>query len=114
PNVDESSAVYLFRSTGNSGASWDFPGRPVVESNLVTGSTTGLPLEDKPYMTVDNHVGSPFQDRVYVTWTEFAADGTAFVYEANSADYGQTFSSRVLVSSASALCPSSVTATGTC
>jgi hypothetical protein len=52
-----------------------------------------------------NHVGSPFQDRVYVTWTEFGADGTAYVYESYSADYGQTFSSPILVSSDSNLCP---------
>ena len=56
-NPDLSSAVYVYRSTGNFGASWNFPGRPVIESADVTGS--GVPaFEDKPYMTVDNHVGS--------------------------------------------------------
>ena len=45
-------------------------------------------------MTVDNHVGSPFQDRIYVTWTTFAADGTAYIYEAYSSDYGEHFSAR--------------------
>ena len=55
-------------------------------------------------MTVDNHVGSPFRDRIYVTWTTFAADGTAYIYEAHSSDYGETFSAPVLVSSDSALC----------
>jgi hypothetical protein len=56
-------------------------------------------------LTVDNHVASPFQDRIYVTWTTFAADGTAYIYEAHSSDYGETFSSPVLVSADSALCP---------
>ena len=65
-------------------------------------------LEDKALMSVDNHVGSPFQDRVYVTCTEFdIVKGTAYVYEVHSNDYGQTFSQRVLVSPAGIqnLCP---------
>ena len=41
---------------------------------------------------------SPFRDRIYVTWTEFAADGTAYIYEVHSSDYGETFSAPVLVS----------------
>jgi hypothetical protein len=111
-NPDASSAFYVFRSTGNSGASWNFPGRPVAENNDVAG--IGAVLLDKPYMTVDNRVGSPFQDRIYVTWTLFAADGTAKIYEANSADYGEHFSAPVLVSGASALCPISAVGTGNC
>ncbi len=101
-NPDRSSAVYIFRSTGNNGASWNFPGRPVVENNDVAGS--GAVLEDKPYTTVDNHVGSPFQDRIYVTWTEFAADGSAYIWESHSNDFGEHFSPRVLVSGNSPLC----------
>ena len=67
----------------------------------------GAKLEDKALMTVDNHVGSPFQDRIYVTWTEFdVVNGTAYIYEVHSNDYGQTFSQRTLVSTAnSTLCP---------
>lgn len=115
PNPDASSAVYVFRSTGNNGASWNFPGHPVVESSDVTGAPAAF--EDKPLMTVDNHVGSPYQDRVYVTWTEFATDGTAYIWESYSSDYGQTFSPRVLVSSTSALCSNTFglpTPQGTC
>jgi len=99
---DASSAVYVFRSTGNFGASWNFPARPVIEF-ADTAGTSGV-LEDKPYMTVDNHVGSPFADRVYVTYTEFAADNSAYIYESYSADYGESFSPRVLVSAISPLC----------
>ncbi|HYM51549.1 MAG TPA: sialidase family protein [Candidatus Limnocylindrales bacterium] len=109
-NPDFSSAMYLFRSTHNGGASWNFPGRPVVEQS----STTFLPLLDKPYMTVDNHAGSPFQDRVYVTWTLFLNDGTANIYEANSSDYGESFSAPVLVSTSSTLCPNAVTGGNHC
>ncbi|MDQ6907418.1 MAG: exo-alpha-sialidase, partial [Chloroflexota bacterium] len=101
-NPDASSAVYVFRSTGNFGASWNFPARPVIEFPDLTGKS-GV-LEDKPYMTVDDHVGSPFADRVYVTYTEFAADGSAYIWESFSADYGEHFSPRVLVSADSALC----------
>ncbi|HET9848745.1 MAG TPA: exo-alpha-sialidase [Candidatus Dormibacteraeota bacterium] len=105
PNPDLSSAFYVFRSTQNHGASWNFPGRPVTESADLAG--TGVPaFEDKPYMTVDNHVGSPNQDRVYVTWTEFRSTGAAYIFEAYSKDYGETFSPPVLVSiNAPTLCP---------
>jgi hypothetical protein len=102
-NPDTSSADYVFRSTGDGGASWDFPGRPAVET-FASNQSTGLPLTDKPYMTVDNHVSSPFRDRIYVTWTQFAADGTAYIYEVHSNDYGQTFSSPVVASTTSSLC----------
>jgi hypothetical protein len=101
-NPDLSSAFYVYRSTGSNGASWNFPGRPVAESNDVAG--TGSTLLDKPLIAVDNHKGSPFQDRVYVTWTTFAADGTGYIFSAHSADYGQTFSAPVLVSTTSGLC----------
>jgi hypothetical protein len=56
-------------------------------------------------MTIDNRKGSPFQDRIYVTWTLFDDDGTAYIYEAYSRDYGESFSSPKLVSADSAACP---------
>jgi hypothetical protein len=99
-NPDQSSSVYVFRSTGDGGASWDFPGRPAIE----TFTTIGAPFNDKPYMTIDNHAASPFRDRIYVTWTIFDADGTAYIWEVHSDDYGQSFSSPVLVSGTSSLC----------
>ena len=106
-NPDTSSAVYVFRSTGDAGASWNFTGHPAVE----TFDTTGAILNDKPYMTIDNSPTSPFRDRIYVAWTLFAADGTAYIYEVHSDDYGQTFSSPVLVSTTSSLCNPGSTAT---
>jgi hypothetical protein len=102
PNPDQSSAFYVFRSTQNNGASWNFPGRPVTAFSDTVG--LGTTLEDKQLLTVDNHVGSPFQDRVYVTWTEFAADGSGYIWESFSNDYGETFGPRVLVSQDSPLC----------
>jgi hypothetical protein len=103
-NPDFSSAIYVYRSTGNFGASWNFPGRPVVESF----NTTFFPFEDKPYMTIDDNAASPFRDRIYVTYNEDLADGSARIFESFSDDYGQTFSKRALVSSTSPLCPSVV------
>jgi hypothetical protein len=101
-NPDQSSAVYVFRSTGNAGASWNFPARPAIEKDNRAGNPAVL--EDKPYMTVDNHAGSPFQDRIYVTYTEFAADGTGYIWEVHSSDYGETFSAPVLVSAQNGQC----------
>jgi hypothetical protein len=95
-NPDMSSGVYVFRSTLNNGASWNFPARPVFEFNQVAGGP--FQGEDKPYITVDDHVGSPFQDRIYVSWIEILADGSIYVWESYSDDYGETFSPRVLVS----------------
>jgi hypothetical protein len=105
PNPDLSSAFFVFRSTGNGGASWNFPARPVVQSPAVHGEDA--PFLDKQLMTVDAHVGSPFQDRVYVTWTTFDVNGTAYIYEAWSNDYAEHFSAPVLVSRDSALCGNS-------
>ena len=117
---DRASGLYVLRSTQNGGASWNFPPRPVVESST-SGSiqTSFLPLEDKQFMAVDHNATkcaagvtvatpgascSPFQDRIYVTWTEFAPNGSAFIYESYSADYGEHFSPRHLVSISSQLC----------
>jgi hypothetical protein len=102
PSPDLSSAFFVFRSTGNNGASWNFPARPVVQSPAVHGENVAF--LDKQLMTVDDHAGSPFQDRVYVTWTTFAPDGTAYIFEAHSNDYAEHFSAPVLVSRDSALC----------
>jgi hypothetical protein len=99
---DLSSGLLIFRST-NKGASWNFPGRYVRVLPDVSGSGT-VSFLDKQLMTVDNHAGSPFRDRVYVTWTEFSADGSAFIYSSYSADYGETFSDPQLVSKNTTLC----------
>ena len=82
PNPDDSSAFTIFRSTQNDGASWNFPGR--YTTVLFDPNGTSGALEDKALMTVDDNVRSAFRDRVYVTWTEFAADGTAYIYEVHS------------------------------
>jgi hypothetical protein len=104
-NPDDSSSVYVYRSVGNGGASWSFPGTPVITSFLPTTPDSGLPLIDKQYMAIDNNPESKFRDRIYVTWTLFDTDGTAYIYEASSGDFARSFSSPVLVSENSSLCP---------
>lgn len=114
---DVSSGVLIFRSA-NGGASWDFPGRVAVSSFEPNGTfPNGVALHDKPLFTIDNRVGSPFQDRLYITWTLFATDGSAYIYEVHSADGGETWSSPVVVSGTSAACTNTfgvATAHGTC
>jgi hypothetical protein len=103
PNPDQSSGFLVMRSTQNDGASWNFPGR--YTTVFFDPSGTGGVLEDKALMAIDDNPSSPFRDRIYVTWTEFAADGSAYIYETHSDDYGETFSPRVLVSADNAMCP---------
>jgi hypothetical protein len=102
PNPDQSSAFVVFRSTQNGGASWNFPGRYTTVNFDSAGA--GNVLEDKALMAIDDNVTSPYRDRIYVTWTEFAANGTAYIYEVHSDDYGESFSKRVLVSKDSSYC----------
>jgi hypothetical protein len=102
PNPDQSSGFVVMRSTQNNGASWNFPGR--YSRVFFDPNGTGGVLEDKQLIAVDDNPSSPFRDRIYITWTEFAADGTAYIYETHSSDYGETFSSPVLVSGDSAMC----------
>jgi hypothetical protein len=101
-NPDQSSAFVVFRSTGNNGASFNFPGRYSIVFFDPTG-TSGV-LEDKALMTIDDNTSSPYRDRIYVTWTNYAADGSAYIYEVHSDDYGESFSSPVLVSANSTDC----------
>jgi hypothetical protein len=102
PNPDQSSGFFLYRSTGSNGASFNFPGRPVATRDDTAGA--GNFLLDKPLMTLDNNPASRFADRIYLSWTTFADDGTGYIYQAHSSDYGESFSDPVLVSADSGLC----------
>jgi hypothetical protein len=115
-NPDLSSALLVFRSTGNSGASYTFPARVVTEQPDVAGTGT-RPFLDKQLLTVDDHTASPFRDRVYVTWTTFASDGSAYIYASHSWNYAKTWSPPRLVSKTSRLCTETFgagTPNGTC
>jgi hypothetical protein len=76
---------------GGGNLSWGAP-------TFINQTTSPSTLNDKSWIAVDSHSGSPFQDRVYVTWTRFIFQaGTGayvqspiwFVY---STDGGATFS----------------------
>ena len=84
-----------FDSGGN--LSWGPP-------TFINQTTSPSTLNDKEWIAVDNHSGSPFQDRIYVTWTRFifnAHNGRYvqspiwFVY---STDGGTTFSAPTNIS----------------
>ncbi|WP_157245884.1 sialidase family protein [Nonomuraea typhae] len=114
PNPDASSGLYLYRST-TGGASWTFSGRPTVEHADPEGDD-GF-LHDKQLMAVDASVTSRFRDRIYVTWTKFDSDGTAYIMESHSADFGETFSPAKVISTGSPLCTNTFglpTPAGTC
>lgn len=83
-----------FDSAGN--LTWGAP-------TFVNATTAPSTLNDKPWIAVDSHPSSPFQDRVYVSWTRFifkAHTGAyvqspiSFVY---SKDGGATFSAPQLI-----------------
>ena len=115
-NPDLSSALVVFRSTGNGGASYNFPARVVTQQPDVNG-TGEEPFLDKQFLTVDQGNRSRYRDRVYVTWTTFAPDGTGYIYESHSADYAQTWSAPTVVSKTSPLCTNTFgvpTPQGTC
>jgi hypothetical protein len=113
---DQSSAVVVFRATQNNGASWNFPGS--YATVLFDPGGTADVLKDEPMITIDDNPGSPYRDRIYVTWTELAMDGTMYIYEVHSDDYGETFSKQpVLVSATSPTCTNTmgvVTPDGPC
>lgn len=66
------------------------PGYPV----LVTTDSEGLIGPDKEWLTVDATPGSPFADRLYMTWTHFGASD-AWIRTAYSSDQGMTWSTPV-------------------
>ena len=96
------SGIFVYRSA-NGGASWTFPGDPVV----VDDGLGDVGLNDKEWMTVDTSAESAFQDRMYVTWTRYSADfSAAVINESHSADHGVTWSEPQEISGFDAdLCP---------
>ena len=103
------SGIFVYRSA-NGGASWTFPGDPVVQDD----GAGDVGLNDKEWMTIDTSSDSPFQDTVYVTWTRYSADfSAAVISESHSTDHGVTWSApqeisgltRIFVRSTSAVRP---------
>jgi hypothetical protein len=71
---------------------------------FINATTSPATLNDKEWIAADAHSGSPFQDRVYVTWTRFIFNPANGAYTqspialAYSTDGGHTFSSPQLIS----------------
>jgi hypothetical protein len=76
---------------GSGNLTWGAP-------TFIDATTSPAVFNDKEWIGVDWHVGSPFRDRVYVSWTRFIfnADTGAYVqspiFFAYSTDGGATFS----------------------
>jgi hypothetical protein len=84
--------VWFYRSA-NGGQTWnDLSGSP-ARRTLSTGSAN-----DKEYIHVDKHPGSPFKDNVYATWHS----NNTMVF-ARSTDFGNTWSRQNFSSSADQL-----------
>jgi hypothetical protein len=81
--LNYSDAVYVSRTT-DLGTNW--------EDRLVSD----VAYEDKPYMTVDDYIGSPYYGNVYVCWVEVSGGmgGLHKIKCAFSTDQGQSFQSR--------------------
>lgn len=83
-----------FDSKGN--LTWGAP-------TFINQTTSPSTLNDKSWIAVDSNTGSPFRDRVYVTWTRFIFNPHNGRYVqspiavAFSADGGHTFSSPQLI-----------------
>lgn len=102
PSKDLSTGLYVYRSTGTGGATWNFAGKPVAEQPDLQGA--GLDEEDRQLIAIDTNPRSRFRDRIYVTWTRIGQDGTAYILASHSTDYGQSFSKPVVVSRDSGMC----------
>jgi hypothetical protein len=82
---------------GSGHLSWSAP-------TFINPTTSPSTLNDKEWIAVDQNVGSPFQDRIYVTWTRFlfSAGTGAYVQSpiafVSSSDGGATFTTPKLIS----------------
>lgn len=82
---------------GSGNLTWSAP-------TFINQTTAPSTLNDKEWIAVDSHSGSPFRDRVYVTWTRFIFNPSNGRYVqspiafASSSDGGATFSTPKLIS----------------
>ena len=72
--------------------------------NVTASAGVNLPgvngfLHDKEWLAADRFIGSPFQDRLYIVWTDFAAAGTV-ARTTFSSTQGNTWSPSVVLSAA--------------
>ena len=85
--------LYFSRST-DGGQSW-----PIATA--VVDHPTGVPFADKEWITCDTAPGSPYTNRIYVTWTEIAPGEPTHFYRIaskSSSDFGASWNPTVNVS----------------
>src|SRR5574340_565597 len=81
---------------GSGALSWGAP-------TFINPTTSPSTLNDKEWIAADWHAGSPYRDRVYVSWTRFIFNPVTGAYVqspiffAYSTDGGQTFSDPQLI-----------------
>jgi len=79
--------VWFYRSDDN-GQTWDsLEDETPGDGRRELAGPSGGALDDKEYIHVDRHPGSPFQDNIYVTWHQ-----NNIMQVATSEDDGNTFS----------------------
>lgn len=81
-----------------------------LRSVVVDHINTSSPMEDKPYVVVDNSPTSKYKDNVYIAWTHFAKYGSynhadsSQIYFSRSVDSGRTFSTPMRISTTGGDC----------
>jgi hypothetical protein len=94
-------------SSADGGLSWSNP--VTVASGLGNAGSNGqLVFNDKEFIAADaNATGSPFKNRLYVTWTRYQQSKTSFrapIVLSSSSDGGKTWSQSVELSGFSPAC----------
>ena len=82
----------IVNRTTDGGASFS-PG-VILKKDLSSGLGGPFPFgrfEDKPFITTDTNLNSPFRDNVYVSWDTTQGNGTSKIQFARSTDHGVTF-----------------------
>ena len=89
--------IFVTTST-DEGRTWGLPVTVVDHRNSLT------PFEDKPYLSTDLSIESPYQGNIYIAWTRFDRYGSSnpqdqsHVYISRSMDQGRSFSPPLRIS----------------
>jgi BNR/Asp-box repeat. len=81
--------LFFYRSTSG-GQTWTGP-------TTILNRPTGFPFADKEWVQCDRTPGSPYANRIYVSWTDFGINGSPILLR-YSANNGTTWSGNVRVS----------------
>lgn len=82
--------VIVVSSSTNNGQTWGTPVKAVTDE-------LGY-LADKPWLEADTNAGSPFENALYLSTTQFAPDNSSQIWVAHSADGGKTWSDKAVSS----------------